>query len=51
MDDNNSGHEQKHSSYNQTTGKIGPKNFATVKDAKKRSEKHTKTCLPLGDEG
>lgn len=51
MDDNNSGHEQKHSSCNQTTGKIGPKNFTTVKDAKKRSEKHTKTCLPLGDEG
>lgn len=47
----NSGDKQKHASCNQKTGKIGPKNSTTVKDAQKRSEKHTKTFSPLGDKG
>lgn len=51
MDVDNFGHEQKHASCNKKTGKIGPINSTTVNDAKKPSEKHTKTFSPLGFEG
>lgn len=50
MDVDNSGHEHS-TSCNQNTGKIGPKNYTTVKDAKKRSKKNTKTGSPLGNGG
>lgn len=51
MDVDNSGHKQYHTSCNQKTGKIGPKNSTTVKNAKKCSEKHTKTRSSLSDGG
>lgn len=51
MDVDNSDHEQYNTSCNQNTGKIGPKKYTTVKDAKKRSNKNTKTGSPLGNGG
>lgn len=51
MDVDNSDHEQYNTSCNQNTGKIGPKKYTTVKDAKKRSKKNTKTGSPLGNGG
>lgn len=51
MDADNSVHEQNHTSFNPKTDQIGLKSSTSVNKAKTPFEKHTKTFLPLREEG
>lgn len=51
MDVENSDFEQNHTSFKPRAEKLGRKEYTTLKKAKKPLEKHTKTSLPLSNEG
>lgn len=51
MDVENSGLEQNHTSFKPKTEYLGRRDYTTLKKDKKSLEKHTKTSLPLSNEG